>query len=184
VYFKKLIGKQCYLSPIDPADAEKFTGWLNDLEITVNLQVYSAVIGAENERSLLQALAKQHNYSIVDIKTDELIGNCGFLDIDPINQTAEAGIFIGSKNHWSKGYGTEALSLLLYYGFMALNFRNVLIRVYGFNTRAVKAYEKIGFKQIGIRRQALHRNRETHDIFYMDILPDEFYARFALYSSP
>jgi RimJ/RimL family protein N-acetyltransferase len=173
MYFKKMVGANCYLSPISLDDAEKFTEWLNDLEVTVNLQMYASVISAEQERVLLEELAKGHNYSIIDSKTDELIGNCGFLDIDHLNRTAETGIFIGNKNYWNRGYGTEALRLLLDYGFKALNLNNVLIRVYSFNERAQKSYQKVGFKTLGRRRAALRRGSEAFDIVYMDILAAE-----------
>ena len=176
MYFKKLVGRKCYLSPINPNDAEKFTAWLNDMDLLINLSLYNGMINLENEREFLSNLSKDHNYSIIDLETNELIGSCGFSDIDFVNQIAETGIFIGDKNHWNKGYGTEALSLLLDYGFKALNFHNVMLRVFEYNKRAIKSYEKIGFRQIGIRRQALHRNLEKHNIVYMDILPDEFYA--------
>jgi RimJ/RimL family protein N-acetyltransferase len=177
MYFKKLIGEKCYLSPIDPNDAEKFTEWLNDMEVLVNLQLYKGIISLENERTFLNNMSKEHNYSIIDLEKDELIGNCGFLDIDYVNQTAETGIFIGNKNYWSKGYGTEALSLLINYGFKALNFHNIMLRVYGYNKRAITCYEKVGFKIIGKRRKALYRNLEKHDIIYMDILSNEFYEK-------
>jgi RimJ/RimL family protein N-acetyltransferase len=175
MYFKKLIGEKCYLSPIDTNDTEKFTEWLNDLEVTVNLQTYNTVINVESEKAFLDNLSKDHNYSIIDKKTDELIGNCGFMDIDQLNQTAEAGIFIGNKNYWNKGYGTEALILLLDYGFKALNLHNIMLRVYDYNKRAIKMYENIGFKQIAIRREALYRNLQWHDIIFMDILSSEYY---------
>jgi len=57
----------------------------------------------------------------------------------------------------------------------ALNFHNIMLRVYEYNKGAIKCYEKIGFRQIGKRREALHRNLEKHDIIYMDILQGEFY---------
>ncbi|GHV42402.1 N-acetyltransferase [Spirochaetia bacterium] len=176
MYFKKLIGEKCYLSPIDPNDAEKFTEWLNDMDLTVTLQLYNAVINAESERSFLNKLSEGHNYSIIDKKTDELIGNCGFVETDNLNQTGEVGIFIGDKNYRNKGYGTEALSLLIDYGFRALNLHNIQLRVYDYNKIAIRAYEKVGFKKIGLRREALRRNLEWHDIIYMDILSDEYYA--------
>ena len=88
------------------------------------------------------------------------MGNCGFIDIDHLNQTAEVGIFIGDKNHWNKGYGTEAITLLLDYGFKSLNLHNIIIRVYSFNERARKCYEKTGFKIIGKRREALQRGNK------------------------
>jgi len=170
MYFKKLIGKKCYLSPIEVNDAEKYTEWLNDMEILENLQLYTATISLENEKVFLNNLSKDHNYGIIDLETNELIGNCGFMDIDYINQSAEAGIFIGNKSFWNKGYGTEAFSLLIDYGFKALNFHNIMVKVYEYNKNAIKCYKKIGFKIIGIRREALHRDLQKHNIVYMDIL--------------
>ncbi|MDR1605839.1 MAG: GNAT family N-acetyltransferase [Streptococcaceae bacterium] len=175
MYFKKIIGSKCYLSPMNSNDAEKFTEWLNDLDITVNLTLYNSIINTENEKAMLEKLSKDHNYSIIDNKTDELIGNCGYIDLDHLNQTAEVGIFIGNKNYWNKGYGTEALTLLLDYGFKALNLHNIGLRVYSFNRRAIKSYENAGFKIIGKRREALLRGKEKYDIIFMDILEKEFY---------
>jgi len=174
MYFKKLAGKKCYLAPIDVNDVEKYTEWLNDPEVTKYLVIYPHIISIENEKGFLEQLSKEHTYSIVDNSTNGLIGNCGFVDIDHINQAGEVGIFIGDKNYWNKGYGREALSLLLDYGFKALNLHNISLRLYSFNERAKKAYEKIGFKVIGKKREALLRGKERHDIILMDILYDEF----------
>ena len=175
MYFKKLIGKKCYLSPIDVNDSDKFTGWLNDMELSINLQLYGGVINSESEKIFLTDLSKDHNYSIIDNEKNELIGNCGFMDIDHVNQIAETGIFIGNKNYRNRGYGTEALSLLIDYGFKALNFHNIMLKVYEYNKAAIRCYEKTGFKQMGTRREALHRNLQKHNIIYMDILPDDFF---------
>ena len=175
MYFKKMVGKKCYLSPMDINDANKYTEWLNDLELTINLTIYNSIINVENEKAFLENLSKEHNYSIIDIETNELIGACGFIDLSHLNQTAEVGIFIGSKDHLNKGYGTEAMSLLIDYGFKALNLHNIQLRVYSFNERAIKSYKKIGFEIIGNRREALRRGNELYDIVYMDILFDGFY---------
>jgi RimJ/RimL family protein N-acetyltransferase len=162
---------------MDTNDAEKFAEWLNDLEVTVNLTLYPSVINTENEKIFLENLSKEHNYSIIDTSADKLIGTCGFLGLDHLNQTGEVGIFIGDKNYWNKGYGTEALTLLLDYGFKALNLHNVLLRVYAFNERAKRCYEKIGFKPIGKRREALRRGGKTYDIILLDLLYTEFYEK-------
>jgi RimJ/RimL family protein N-acetyltransferase len=177
MYFKKMIGNKCYLSPFDINDAEKYTEWLNDLEITRNLVLYGKSIDLNSERKDLIEFAKGHNYEIIEKDHDILIGSCGFIEIDDLNQTAGVGIFIGDKNYWNKGYGSEALTLLLDYGFKALNFHNVELTVFSFNYRAIRSYEKVGFKIIGKRREALKRGRETFDIIYMDILENEFYER-------
>jgi len=51
------------------------------------------------------------------------------------------------------------------------------LRVYSFNERAKKTYEKVGFKVIGRRREALLRDNKRHDIILMDILNNEFYDK-------
>ena len=159
---------------MDINDAEKYSEWLNDLEVISNLTIYSSVINTETEKEFLAKLSKEQNYSIVDNATDKLIGSCGFADLDHLNQTAEAGIVIGDKNYWNKGYGTEAMVLLLDYGFKVLNLRNVMLRVYSFNERAIRSYEKAGFKKIGNRREALRRGDKSFDIILMDILYEDF----------
>ena len=177
MYYKKLIGKKCYLSPIDLKDTEKYTEWLNDLEITKYTTLYGKILNTENEKASLEKLSKEHNYAIIDLYTNELIGSCGFMNLDQLNQSAEVGIFIGNKNYWNKGYGTEALQVLLDYGFKALNLHNVMLCVFPFNERAIKSYEKTGFKLIGKRRGATRRGNETFDLIFMDITYDDFYKQ-------
>jgi RimJ/RimL family protein N-acetyltransferase len=175
MYFKKMTGTKCYLSPIDVDDAEKFTEWLNDLEFTVYLPFYSKIINTDSEREILNNISKGHNYSIIDIEKNELIGNCGFTKLDHLNQTGKVGIFIGNKNYWNKGYGSEAMTLLLDYGFKALNLHNISLEVLSFNERAIKSYKKVGFTNMGKSREVIRRGNETYDLIYMDILCDEFY---------
>jgi RimJ/RimL family protein N-acetyltransferase len=173
-----MTGKKCYLSPIDVNDAEIFTEWLNDLEVTENLVLYSQIISLEGEKQFLDKLSREHTYSIIDNDSNKLIGNCGLIGIDHLNQTAEIGIFIGNKKYWSNGYGSEALSLLLGYGFKALNLNNVSLRVFSYNESAKKCYDKVGFKPIGKKREALLRGNKRHDIIFMDILRNEFYEKY------
>jgi RimJ/RimL family protein N-acetyltransferase len=173
-YFKKMIGEKCYLSPINIEDLEVFTEMLNDIEVTRNLLIVNKNITLQTEKEYLQNLSQSHEYSIIDSSTDTLIWNCGLMNIDHLNRTAETGIFIGKKNYWNKGYGEEALELLMDYSFQYLNLRNIMLTVYSFNERACACYQKIGFKEIGRRRNALVRENKEHDIIYMDLLNTEF----------
>ena len=81
---------------------------------------------------------------------------------------------IGEKDCWDQGYGTEATRLILDYAFNVLGLHNVMLSVYDYNRRGVRAYEKAGFKVIGRRRQALRLGHKRHDVILMDALATEF----------
>ncbi len=173
-YFKKMTGERCYLSPINVDDYPVYTKWMNDIEVTSGLGNYTHNFALGTEREVLEKLSKDHNYAIIDNIKDEVIGNCGFFRINHHERNAECGIFIGNKEYWNKGYGTEALSLLLAYGFDYLNFRNIMLKVFSFNERAIASYKKIGFKEIGRRRKNVVVKGIEYDDVYMDILDEEF----------
>ena len=175
-YFKKLIGKKCYLSPISVDDAEQYCEWINDAEVNKFMVFSSHQIGIEKERTILEDMIKRNAqiFAIIDIKKDELIGNCSLFDIDHLNMKAEFGIFIGNKTYWGKGYGTEATMLILDYGFNILNLNNIMLRVYSYNKRGIRSYEKSGFKVIGNHREAKIIGSKKYDEIYMDILAGEF----------
>ena len=125
-YFKKLVGERVYLSPVNIEDAEKYTKWLNDFNITDYIGRSGKVITLEEEKQWFQNMNDQKIvFAIVKLENDELIGNTGIHDIDYINRTATLGIFIGDENYRSKGYGTEAIQLILDFGFNYLNLNNI-----------------------------------------------------------
>ncbi|MFW6014905.1 MAG: GNAT family N-acetyltransferase [bacterium] len=174
-YFKKLEGKNIYLSPINIDDAEKYTEWLNDLEVTINLTLSPNIYSVEKEREILKEMTEEgNNFAIIEKNNNQLIGNCGLLNVNLINRKAELGIFIGDKNYWNKGLGSEAICLLLDYSFNILNLNNIFLRVHEFNERAVNCYKKCGFKEIGRRREAYILGNKKYDIIFMDILAKEF----------
>lgn len=176
-YYRKIIGKRIYLSPMNTEDVEKYTEWINDLEVTINLTVSHMVISTSVERDALEKLSKEgYNFAIVDADKNELIGNCSLMKIDNIHRKAELGIFIGNKEYWGKGYGQEAIELLLNFGFNILNLHNIMLKVFGFNKRAIRCYEKCGFKLIGMRREAIIQGDKKYGEYFMDILASEFKA--------
>lgn len=179
-YFKKLSGEKVYLSPICPEDAEQYCEWLNDWEVAKYLLIFREQLSLERERSILNDMIKNNAqvFAIVLQENDELIGNCSLFKINYHNRKAEAGIFIGNKEYWGKGYGSEALSLLVDYGFNILNLNNIMLETHSFNDRALKSYQKIGFRQIGRRRQAIIVAGKKYDEILLDILAEEFKSPF------
>jgi RimJ/RimL family protein N-acetyltransferase len=175
-----LTGKRVKLSPIKRENIDLFLKWFNDPEITQYLVIYRPISREQEEEWLTIMMKDQFNifFSIELINQDipgTIIGNCN-LGIDPAtkNQKAVLGIAIGDKEFWGKGYGTEALELLLEYGFKTLNLNRIELTVYEFNKRAKKAYEKVGFIEEGRCRQSIYINGEFHDVYMMSILHKEW----------
>ena len=174
-YFKKLTGERVYLSPIDPTDAEIYTKWLNDSEITEFITLGSKIIGVEAEREALTQMARSgYNLSIVRLDDDAPLGVISLMSVDLVNRTAVLGIFIGEPSELSKGYGSEAIRLILDYGFNTLGLHGVKLDAYAFNERALACYRKVGFKEYGRRREATFKHGKYYDIICMDILENEF----------
>jgi|SRR5690554_963726 RimJ/RimL family protein N-acetyltransferase len=173
-YFKKLTGKKCYLSPINLDDVEIFTEWLNNFHLTKYLTIVRQQISLQSELEILEKLSRGEHYVIMDQELNKLIGIAGLHSIDHINNTCEFGLFIGDLDYWNQGYGEEASRLLLDYGFNILNMNNIMLLVFDYNIRAERCYKKIGFKEIGRRRQAYMIAGKSYDIVYMDLLCEEF----------
>lgn len=174
-YYKKLVGDRIYLSPRSTEDYEIFAEWLNDFQIADYTQRSGLLMSNAAEKEYLE---KNNNpeavFSIIDLKTDKMIGSVGIEQIDHLHRRGTLGIFIGDANYRDNGYGTEAIKLILEYGFKYLNLKNINLDVMAFNARAIRCYEKCGFKKAGVRRQAVYINGKYYDICSMDILDEEF----------
>lgn len=178
-YFKKLIGERIYLSPRNTEDVEVFTEWLNDFETTDYIGRSCMLFTLEAEKKYLENNADvEATFSIIDMKKDKMIGVVGIENIDHINRKGTLGIFIGDKDYRENGYGTEAIKLVLDFGFNYLNLNNINLNVFEFNKRAIACYKKCGFKEYGRRRQSDFLNGKYYDTIEMDILADEFKEEF------
>ncbi len=176
-HYAKLSGERCYLSPVTPDDAALWARWLNDLAVALPLgdEAY-ATITLEDQRKVVDDVCSHHDhvFTIVERHTDRAIGRCMLFAINTTDRTAEVGIFIGEKDRWGQGNGTEAMRLLLDYAFNLLNLNSVMLGVFDFNERAIRSYRSLGFKEIGRRRQARIIAGRPHDVVLMDLLASEF----------
>lgn len=175
-YFKKIVGNKVYLSPINSDDYLKYVEWLNDYDITKGINHYIDIISINGEKEYLEKLQNEkYNFAIVCMDNDELLGNISLMNVSNIDKTAELGIMIGNKKYHSCGYGSEAIILLLNYAFNHINLNNIMLKVYSFNTGAIKAYEKCGFKIFGIWKNSHYFEGEYVDEIFMNVLKDDFY---------
>jgi RimJ/RimL family protein N-acetyltransferase len=110
-------------------------------------------------------------------ESDKLIGGTGLHDLDWTNRHSGFGIFIGDKEEWGKGYGTQATQLVIDFAFARLNLHRVWLHVYEYNERGIRAYEKVGFQKEGILRQSRYFDGKYWDTIVMSILRPEWEAR-------
>lgn len=178
-YFKKLVGDRIYLAPKGASDeeVEKFTEWMNDFQVTDYIGSSARMMTLNEEKEWLENFNKNNknrNFNIIELNKDKLIGTISLENLNWTDRSATLGIFIGDKDYRNSGYGTEAIKLLLEYGFRYLNLHSIRLDLLNINERAHKCYLKCGFKDTGKSREAIFLNGKYYDKLHMDILENEF----------
>ena len=177
-----IFGERVRLRAIERRDLPLFVTWLNDPEVRHGLVLYLPLSMAEEEQwfeNMLKSPANEHPLMIEAITEAGWapLGNCGLFDIDWRIRQAEFGMFIGAKQYWNQGYGTDVVRLILRHGFQTLNLNRIFLRVYANNPRAQRAYEKAGFVVEGRLRQGHFDEGVYHDVILMSVLKDEWLAQ-------
>lgn len=112
-------------------------------------------------------------FAIRTLADDRVVG---FVALDGIRWSrgeSFVGIGLGEREDWNKGYGTDAMRAVLRFAFLELNLHRVSLNVFEYNPRAVRAYEKAGFRVEGRLRGALLREGRRWDELFMGVLrPD------------
>lgn len=177
-------GKRVRLRSFELSDLDEIMKYWNNLELR-NL-LGSADRGPQSRKEEeewirstweLRKERKAFTFAIETLEEEQLIGGAGLFDIDWTSRSSMAGISIYRPDYWGKGYGTESMNLILSFAFQNLNLHRVELDTFDFNKRAQKCYLKVGFKEIGRRREAKYIDGEYHDDILMDILKDEWLAK-------
>lgn len=113
-------------------------------------------------------------FIIVDTDAGKDVGSVFLRDIDPENKKGEYGIFIGEDDCRGKGIGSAAAKLILDYAFDELKLNRVFLRVFENNKRAIRSYEKVGFKYEGTFRDDVIIDGTAYNMVYMAVLKDEW----------
>jgi RimJ/RimL family protein N-acetyltransferase len=173
-------GELVTLGPIQHDYLPRYVEWLNDWEVrrflAPTLPHPFTMQDEEDWFNRQRNDSSARHFALLTRAEGKLIGNCGLHQVDWTNRNAIFGIFIGDKNYWGRGFGTDATQTLLRYAFEEANLHRVELEVFDLNPRGIHVYEKCGFKLEGVRRQALFREGQWHDEHIMAILRDEWLA--------
>lgn len=170
-------GKSVYLRRLQKKDLEKFIKWQMDIEIRFLDDPIIATLESEQGYEKFweeKIMPDSYAFGIVLKQSDELIGCIGFKKLVFKNRNSEFYILIGEKNYWRKGFGREAMNLLLNYGFMELNLHHIWGSVMGSNERALLFYKSLGFKEEGWLREHLWRHGRWYDVISVGLLASEY----------
>jgi len=161
-------------------DAETMARWSRDSEYLRLLDSDPATPKSAKQRKeeiaqwLEHERADSFGFMIRTLTDDRLIGFVGLGGINWNNGDGWIGIGIGKREDWSKGYGADALRIILRFAFTELNLHRVSLSVYANNPRAIRSYEKAGFTLEGRLRQVVHRDGQRADEVFMGVLREEW----------
>jgi len=171
-------GQLVGLGPVRRDLAALYQRWFNDLRVTRTLAWSYRPLSREAAESFLDAAfplaGTDVSFVVYELTTLKPIGGVSLNDVDRARGTADFALVIGEPDAWGKGCGTEATRLTLAYAFDVLGLYNVHLVVYANNPRGVRAYERAGFRRIGVRRGAHRLGRERFDEIHMDAVADDF----------
>jgi len=171
-----LEGKLVRLREYHKDDIPTLWKFVNDVEIRKNL-----ISGIpypwrfeEEEKWYEEQSAKGdlYNFAIERKEDEKYIGGCGITKVDWKNSVATVGIFLGKK-YLSQGYGSDAMRVLVKFIFDQMNIHKVILHAFSFNKRAIRSYEKVGFKVEGNLRKQIFRDGKYHDEVIMGLLKGE-----------
>jgi RimJ/RimL family protein N-acetyltransferase len=126
------------------------------------------------EKDLEKETPENYEFGVRSLADNRLIGFVGLGRPFWSSGDAWVGIGMGERAYWGLGFGTEAMRLVLGFGFNVLNLHRVSLGVFAYNARAIRSYEKCGFRLEGCLRQCLNRDGRRWDIFIMGLLRSEW----------
>jgi RimJ/RimL family protein N-acetyltransferase len=179
-----LQGELVHLTAENPdVMAANFSRWNQDTEWERLLDTQPPMLLSEKkwkewlDKDLEKPASDNLFFAIRTLDGDALIGFIGLFDLYLQHGDTLVAIALGEREYWGKGYGTDAMRVMLRYSFNELSLRRVGLLVFDYNPRAIRSYEKAGFIHEGRVRGAMLRDGRRWDFLYMGILREEWLVK-------
>ena len=171
-------GNNIYLKPFTVEHiTDDYIAWLNDSDVNHYLESRFIIQTRETVSNFVKSFAGNKNALLFGIylKANNLhLGNISFSEINYQHGYGVIGLALGRKSCWGKGYSSEALKMIVTYGFNVLNLRRLEAGIYEDNIGSIKIFEKLGFHREAILRKRGYLQNSYADIFLFGLLKEEF----------
>lgn len=174
-------GSKVRLAAPCPEDCMRLARYTDNYEYLRNLDTDIAVPLTPDETG--SSAVRRDNgfeFALRTLEDNRFIGFTALYRIEWNNRSARLAIGIGEDKDRGQGYGSDALDLIIRYGFHELNLNRIALEVIEYNEAARRAYLKAGFREEGRQRSAVLRDGTHYDLISMSILAEEWAARTGL----
>lgn len=172
-----ITGEKTIIKGVTKDCVAQIYGWVNQEELRDLTGTAYPISEYEHEEWIrrITTSADKKLFLICDKESEEVIGTIGLKNFDQLNRNVDLFISIGSRQHVSTknhsgGYGTDAVATLVKYCFEHLNLHKVSVRVFASNVRAIRCYEKVGFKREGVLAEHHFANGKYEDVIVMGMV--------------
>jgi len=167
--------KRVSLRALGVEDLDRTLAWVNDVEVTRYTGTLFPISASEHKLWYEELLRDRSRRMFAVVTSDgKHIGNVGLRGIDWVARNAEVVVYIGDGEFRGKGYGTEAVSALAEFVFENLNLHKLYARVFSYNERAMKSFERSGFRSEGTLREHVFRDGRYYDVIMFGLLHKEW----------
>ena len=167
-----LRGRKAVLREKQLSDAADDYAWASDTELArLNAALLPDIPFSEyldNYEERLRCSQKQSSILAIETPEGKHIGNCTYYDVDRWRRKVKLGIMIGDRNYWDRGYGTDAMAVLMAYIFNRTKLDKISVETLDWNVRAQKCFKKSGFEVSKLVTRGEHKfvvmevHREKH----------------------
>ncbi len=170
-----LLGNRTIMRAIEPQDTEMFLNLINDPEIEYCVAGWSFPVSTQRQREWIANLQNDKTELrcvITDKENKKSLGTIILNNIDYKNGSAQIHIKLASEEHRGKGYGSDAVSTVVTYGFNELRLHSIYANVNEDNLASVKLFRKCGFELDGHLRERIFKRGKYLNVKTLSIIND------------
>ena len=176
-------GERVRLRKIERSDLPAFHRWANDRDVvgwvrfSPEHMTSLAALEKAFEKEFADEESERITYIVEEKASSRAVGWCVVRTWDRKHVNADLGIALGEKELWGKGYGTEAMRLLLEIVFDHQGWHHAEVWTLAGNERAIRSFEKCGFRRVGVEHEVVFFDGDYHDVLLMEQLRSDWVGR-------